>query len=277
MNGHVILTSGNRQIAENWHKIEVGAMSFSEGKQLLKSIIRQDRPDNNAEVETLAAALEDSSEFDQLLKDLGGLPLAIEQAASYMSKHHLTPRQYRVLFEREGKHQLDRFSSPRFDGKGRQSVMKTWLLAYEKIQDADALAAQLLLLLSLLHNEDIPFDLLKDALVRQQQWSEAGELEQETKRPPYVFTRSSIFGLVYASRTNPRNCKNNFVLAPLAWWDLPSRNRISYHRIFLVDMPASLSRTKDSVFGRGDGIQNWYRTLTYAFDTLSDTNREPEE
>jgi len=176
MNGHVILTSSNRQFAGTIRNIEIGHMTFDEGKELVVSVIRHDCT-NNAEVEYLLAELEDRGALEELFSTLDGLPLALECAAAYMSRHRLTPRQYRKLFEKESEYQLDKLSLTRFDGKSRHGVMKAWSIAFKKIRDVNNSVAQLLLLMSLLHNEAIPFNLLNNALARQQQWGATGNFE----------------------------------------------------------------------------------------------------
>jgi hypothetical protein len=184
--GHIIITSNNRQIAEKWHKIEVGPMTFEEGRELITSIIRRDHLHNYSDVERLIIALEKRTEVEDLLNELDGLALAVEFAAVHMSKHHRTPSQYRELFNKERKYQLGRLSTRRFEGKGGQSVISTWTLCYGNIEEVDPLASQLLLLLSLLDNEAVPLDLLNQALTRQQHWDKFGQFKNVSKADQWI-------------------------------------------------------------------------------------------
>jgi hypothetical protein len=168
MNGDILITSGNRQDAVRWHSIEIADMSVDEGKELLSKIAQRIHPLDDHEIELL-------------LNDLGHLPLAIEQAASFMFRTGMTPGEYRQLFTRKKKILLGKYSASRYSGDDRQTVMTTWTVSYTQVQQKDPQAARLLLLLSLMHNEAIPFEILKDAPERQLYWSQSGEFEQLTQ------------------------------------------------------------------------------------------------
>jgi hypothetical protein len=75
MGGGVLVTSTNATLASHWDSLEVGDMAMGEGRRLLQKIIWDENSslaDNNPEERT------------DLVNELGGHPLAIDQVGCYM-------------------------------------------------------------------------------------------------------------------------------------------------------------------------------------------------
>jgi hypothetical protein len=91
-----------------------------------------------------------------LAEALGGLPLALEQAAAYAQATGNSLAGYLALFQRRPQDLLDRGGPARYG----QTVATTWALAFTQLQKSDPWAAGLLRLLAFCAPEAIPLRLL---------------------------------------------------------------------------------------------------------------------
>jgi tetratricopeptide (TPR) repeat protein len=103
-----------------------------------------------------------------LLRELSYLPLAIVQAAAYISTTGVTLQQYRSHLKRRNQHPL-KHSSGLFRGFFRHRLQKcdtknpiatTLFISIEEISRSNALAAEYLFLAACVAQKDIPLDLL---------------------------------------------------------------------------------------------------------------------
>ncbi|KAJ4198403.1 hypothetical protein NW755_001090 [Fusarium falciforme] len=87
MRGSILITSRNELVKLRWTTIDVGNMSEAEGGQLLANI----------------TGAEDAAEgpVSDLLQSLGCLPLAIDQAASYIREAEVSVAEYLDLYHQE--------------------------------------------------------------------------------------------------------------------------------------------------------------------------------
>jgi hypothetical protein len=97
------------------------------------------------------------AEQDILLTELDNLPLAIAQAASYMTKRRKTIPQYLKLLQDGEASQMKLLAHDFFD-VGREaatfnSVIMTWTVSFQQIKSENPRAANLLLLMSLLDRQ----------------------------------------------------------------------------------------------------------------------------
>ena len=92
----------------------------------------------------------------ELAGELGGLPLALEQAAAYMQATGRSIAEYRTLFRER---RIDLLARGEPGGYDKQ-VTTTWALAFDQLQQAEPEAIGLLRLLSCYAPEAIPLDLL---------------------------------------------------------------------------------------------------------------------
>ncbi len=95
---------------------------------------------------------------EQLARELGGLPLALEQAAAYIRETRATFRRYLEGYRNEG---LKRVETHRPAlGKYPRSVVSTWAANFDSVQNESPAAADALRLSAFFAPDDIPFELL---------------------------------------------------------------------------------------------------------------------
>jgi tetratricopeptide (TPR) repeat protein len=100
-----------------------------------------------------------------LTKRLGGLPLAIVLAGSYMHETGISPSKYLELYHKSWK-DLQKYAQPhRYYSNG--NLVGTWMISYQEIQKSTPSAAKLLLLLACYDNQDIWYDLINQGIQAQ--------------------------------------------------------------------------------------------------------------
>ena len=115
MEGDVLITSRNSTLTSHWDAIEVCDMEFHEAAALLSNTAG--RPTK-----------EDEAAQAELLSDLGHLPLAIDQAGSYIG---ITLQKYHEFFRTATGHLLNQYPSTQYNGDSRETVMTTWKLSFK--------------------------------------------------------------------------------------------------------------------------------------------------
>ena len=100
----------------------------------------------------------------ELIELLEYLPLAITQAASYISvkRTRMTIAKYSDFLRKNGDVLLDDMGDLRRDPTIRSSVLLTWQISFDQINGENPPAAELLSLMSLLDRQGIPQDLLRE-------------------------------------------------------------------------------------------------------------------
>jgi hypothetical protein len=170
--GSILVTTRNEEAAlklvERCDIVRVEPMDEEEGLALFEKKLRPQ--DNNSDVAELAAALE-------------YMPLAIVQAAAYIFQR--APRcsvakyldEYRKseckrtsLLNRDGGHL-------RRDWEATNSILVTWQISFEYIQQTRSSAADLLSLMSFFDRQGIPEDLLRPRTERQE--AQTNQTEEE--------------------------------------------------------------------------------------------------
>jgi tetratricopeptide (TPR) repeat protein len=99
-------------------------------------------------------------EQDKLLTELGHLPLAIKQAASFMTKRHKTIPQYLSQFRDSEQSTITLLNHMFVDTEAASSVSTAWLISFNFIQAENPRAARLLFLMSLMDRDSIPASLV---------------------------------------------------------------------------------------------------------------------
>ena len=173
MNGDVLITSRNGKATARWNSIEVSDMEPHEATTLLRNIAGM-RMAHEAEFLTLLA------------DDLGHLPLALDQAASFILETGISVSHYRTLFAAEARRLLEHYPSTQYSQDYRQNVMTTWEISFNHIIRDRPQAAKLLLILSLLDCDDIPRQILESALQGQRHWAPNGEFEELPKSEHWI-------------------------------------------------------------------------------------------
>lgn len=147
--GAVLLTTRAQATGSYIEKIDMEKMGRKDGidfllcrkyggkAQLVSSADRQER-----------------KEAGQIWEHMEGLPLALDQAASYLEGTRCTLSDYLDMFETHRKDLLKQWGGP--PSEHPQSVAATWLMALKKMERDRPAAAQLLRFCAFLHPKDIP-------------------------------------------------------------------------------------------------------------------------
>ena len=110
----------------------------------------------------------DSSKIDQsghLLEALGYIPLAITQAAAFISENRITLEQYLEMFHTSDSDIQDLLDEDlgdsRRDPQSQNSIIKTWKMSFDQISKQKPRAAEMLSLMAVLDRQGIPKSLLR--------------------------------------------------------------------------------------------------------------------
>ena len=168
--GSVLVTTRNKEagsrLTRGGRLIEVKKMDESESKELLEKKLEGDGagPDD---LSTLSSRLEH-------------LPLALVQAAAFMQEKSMPISRYLQLLDKSDQNLVDLLSEE-FETVGRDStaraVTETWILSFDQIKQQNALAGDLLALMSLFDRQAIPSDFLSDYSKQQSGQGPRGDLE----------------------------------------------------------------------------------------------------
>jgi tetratricopeptide (TPR) repeat protein/transcriptional regulator with XRE-family HTH domain len=153
-NGHILLTTRAQALGAIAQRIELEQMEPGEGALFLlrrAGIIERDAPLDS----TTYAYWTKAQQIAQLM---GGLPLALDQAAAYIEETACGLSGY---LER---YQTSRAQLMKRRGRGAathpEPVTTTWSLAFAKVEQANAAAAELLRLCAFLHPDAIPEEII---------------------------------------------------------------------------------------------------------------------
>ncbi|MBN1174296.1 MAG: tetratricopeptide repeat protein [Micromonosporaceae bacterium] len=116
--------------------------------------------DRGASVDLLCqlTGLGDRRAADRLAGELGDLPLALEQAGTYISQHHgLAFDAYRQLLTRRFATIAD---APGEGGDAERTIRRVWTVTMATVSERSPLAARLLSVLACLAPDDLPEDVL---------------------------------------------------------------------------------------------------------------------
>lgn len=152
--GDILLTTRLHALGKIAHCIEVEKMGQDESTLLLLRRARLLDPDTPLEL----AGSEEKTLATEIVTDLDGLPLALDQAGAYIEETHCGLPQYLDLYGTRRKQLLLRRGTFSLDHP--DSVVATWLLSFAHIQEENPGAADLLRLLTFLSPEDIPEELI---------------------------------------------------------------------------------------------------------------------
>jgi tetratricopeptide (TPR) repeat protein len=155
-NGSIIFTSRDRNAAGNLTSnniIDVDEMDQREAKEVFLKTSKKPH-------------LGEDADIPRLLKLLAHLPLAIVQAAAYISKDGCLISEYIELYEESEMDTIDLLGQDFGDEyRDRYTDMKnpvatTWFVSFRQICQKDRLAAEYLSFMACLHYENIPKSLL---------------------------------------------------------------------------------------------------------------------
>ena len=154
LDGHMLLTTRAQSMGGLAQRIEVECMTPEVGALFLlrrASLLAPDATLEGATAQDRALAL-------QIVEELGGLPLALDQAGVYMEESAYHLKGYLKLYQRQRAALLKRRGG--FATEHPEPVATTWALSFERVEQADPLAAELLRLCAFLDPDAIPEELL---------------------------------------------------------------------------------------------------------------------
>ncbi|KAL6714710.1 hypothetical protein ACLMJK_008135 [Lecanora helva] len=150
--GSIIITTRDRRVAERLadrqKPIAVSPMSNAEAEELLRSKLAQElRPE--------------AAPLVELVDTLGSLPLAISQAAAFMTENSMEAGDYLDAFKSDAAEFLSEdLGDHRRHPDSENSILTTWKLSFEQIAQKQPRAAEILSLMSVLDRNSISKSLL---------------------------------------------------------------------------------------------------------------------
>ena len=149
LRGHVIITARTKDLQELGilDPFELAELSADDATAFLLSRCGRE-----------AAETEERRAAEWLARELGGLPLALEQAAAYIKANGVTFQRYLESFRNGG---LGRLEARRPAlGSYPKSVVTTWAANFAAVQKESPAAADVLRLTAFLAPDAIPFELM---------------------------------------------------------------------------------------------------------------------
>ncbi len=133
--GHVLITSRYAAWGATAHPIRLSSLAIDDAARLMQRRSGQD----------------DQQAARALAEQLGGLPLAIEQAAGYIEATGMPLADYLAVFSTRRSELLGKAADPE-----TPTVAATWELAFEELREQASAAADLLTVAAFLAPDDIP-------------------------------------------------------------------------------------------------------------------------
>jgi len=152
--GHILITTRLQAVGTLASQVEIDKMKPDVGALFLlrrSGIIETDAPLTNISKDNLHKAQEISSLMD-------GLPLALDQAGSYIEETQCGLSGYSELYQIKRSELLRRRGGSSLDHP--ESVSTTFSLSFDRVQRANLAAADLLRLIIFLYPIDIPEDII---------------------------------------------------------------------------------------------------------------------
>ena len=155
INGRLLITTRDNRVAskllEEAIPIAVQPMTTGEAEMLLLSKLK--RKDFSREDSSARA----------LVEELDCIPLAVSQAAAFMTENHKSIADYADALKGEEAEEFlhEELYDARRDVKGDNSVARTWKLSYDQIRQQKPQAAELLSLISMFDRQSIPKSILQ--------------------------------------------------------------------------------------------------------------------
>lgn len=153
--GTVMITTKDKRVAERLADrqapVQVLPMSGSEAQNLLRSRLPEE-------------LVLDAIEVAELVDALGNLPLAISQAAAFITENSMDLGQYLEAFKSDVSLVQDLLSEDLGDHRryhdSESSILSTWKLSFDQISKQQPRAAEILSLMAVLDRNAVPKSLL---------------------------------------------------------------------------------------------------------------------
>ncbi len=152
--GHTLLTTRASSMGRLAHPIEVDALDNEAGALLLLRLtyrLAPDAPLEQAEASERTIAL-------SITQELGGLPLALDQAGAYIEETHCSLADYLQLSRSQRADLLKARGGLVLDHP--EPVATTWSLSFAQVQERSTAAADLLRVCAFLHPDAIPEEII---------------------------------------------------------------------------------------------------------------------
>src|SRR6266516_6409587 len=155
--GHVLLTTRAQATGRFAHRLQVDILPPEQGTLFLL---------HRADLLPVDATLEQASEHDRngahaIYEELGGLPLALDQAGAYIEETRCSLSDYQQRYQSRRARLLQRRGGLVPDHP--DAVAATWSLAFEKVEQANPAAADLLRLCAFLAPDAIPEEIITES------------------------------------------------------------------------------------------------------------------
>jgi tetratricopeptide (TPR) repeat protein len=175
--GHALLTTRAQNVGDIAIRNDVRKMEPREGALFLLRKTRKLKED-----EPLGSAPSElRNQAEVLSKELGGLPLAIDQAAAFIAETQSSVEGYLSLYGRE---RLELLSHRGELTQDNLSVTVTFSLAFNKVAEANPAAADLLRVCAFLEADSIPEEIFSEGA------GELGEALEATAKTPLALTKA---------------------------------------------------------------------------------------
>ena len=151
--GSILLTTRNGKVGHDFAAVHnvltLAGMNGEESMSLLS---------------TRLSDYQSEEELEQLAEELGQIPLALVQAASFITQNNMTVGRYLQLYHQSDSTKIQLLSDS-FEDEERHALSKnpiatTWCVSFEYIEKHEPQAAELLSFISMLANEGVPEFLL---------------------------------------------------------------------------------------------------------------------
>ncbi|MEO6892853.1 MAG: tetratricopeptide repeat protein, partial [Ktedonobacteraceae bacterium] len=171
--GHLLLTTRAQIMGKFARRLEVDTLTPEAGALLL--LRRAGLVEANAVFKT--ASPSDQSLALALTEELGGLPLALDQAGAYIEETQCSLADYQQHYQTRRAELLAHRSMLVDDHP--EPVLTTWSLSCAKVEEANPTAADVLRICAFLAPDAIPEEVLLEALKTPRPTSEETDLEEE--------------------------------------------------------------------------------------------------
>ena len=154
ISGHIILTTRAQATGHLARHVEIDTLTPDDGARLLL---------RRAKVLSAQGFLEEAAEQDvtlarQISEELGGLPLALDQAGAYIEEKGCSLIDYQRLYQTRRTDLLRTRGEFGYDHP--KPIATTWSLSFEQVEQQNPAAADLLRLCAFLASDAIPQELL---------------------------------------------------------------------------------------------------------------------
>jgi tetratricopeptide (TPR) repeat protein/transcriptional regulator with XRE-family HTH domain len=275
-NGSILLTTRANAVGSLATSIEVEKMGFVEGTHLLLR-----RAQRFAE-----ASDEQINEAGNIVVALDHFPLALEQAGAYIEETGCSFGNYLQLYQSQRKALLNRRGTQTTNYP--DSVATTWSLSFQKVEQANPAATELLRLCAFLAPDHIPEELLTDGA---QYWP---SLLQQAAANPFAFDQmiESLLGFSLVKRLAENHLLSIHRLVQAVQMDmLDTEEQRQWAERVVTAMNAVFPRDQRNVVASwslclryldqaqacANLIQQWKLTLTEGAELLYRTGRHLHE